>query len=180
MVCCEGNLTCFDMFSVTKESNGACLHKILYFSVIGIHCFSLFIRGRVLQCMQGIVNRQHMSSHYAAIAHLHADAHTRHKDGLQVNSGPDVQKRQGGKDKQATKHELRQQARAKRKAEWESFLSTKPDNNYVSPDDAQAIIDATRNMGDYKLKSEKDYVPDESKRMTPKRKKRQVSAPICC
>lgn len=35
-------------------------------------------------------------------------------------------------------------------------------------------MDATRNMGDYKLKSEKGYVPDESKRMTPTRKKKQV------
>jgi hypothetical protein len=90
-----------------------------------------------------------------------------------------VQKRAGAKNKKATKHELRQLARARRKAEWEAFMATKRDNNYVSPDDAQAIIDATRNMGDYKLKSEKDYVPDEKKRMTPKRKKRQVLHLIC-
>jgi hypothetical protein len=85
-----------------------------------------------------------------------------------------MQMKPGGKNKQLSKHELRQQARAKRKAEWEAFLSTKPDDNYVNPVDAEAIIDATRNMGDYKLKSEKSYVPDENKRMTPKRKKQQV------
>jgi hypothetical protein len=88
-----------------------------------------------------------------------------------------MQTKQGGKNKQISKHELRQQARAKRKAEWEAFLSTKPDDNYVNPVDTQAIIDATRNMGDYKLKSEKSYVPDENQRMTPKRKKQQVRGP---
>ena len=85
-----------------------------------------------------------------------------------------LQTKQGGKNKQISKHELRQQARAKRKEEWEAFLSTKPDDNYVNPVDAEAIVDATRNMGDYKLKSEKGYVPDEGKRMTPTRKKKQV------
>lgn len=69
---------------------------------------------------------------------------------------------------------MRLAARAKRKAEWEEFLKTKPDDDYVNPDDAQAITNATRNMGDYKLKSEKDYVPDESKRMSPGQKKQQV------
>lgn len=65
-------------------------------------------------------------------------------------------------------------ARAKRNAEWEAFLKTKPDDDYVNPDDEQAIINATKNMGDYKLKGEKDYVPDENKRMTPEKKKEQV------
>lgn len=39
-------------------------------------------------------------------------------------------------------------------------------------------MDATRNMGDYKLKSEKGYVPGENKRMTPKRKKQQVQPTV--
>lgn len=73
-----------------------------------------------------------------------------------------------------SKTEMRMAARAKRKAEWEQFLKTKPDDDYVNPDDAQAITDAARNMGDYKLKSEKDFVPDETRRMTPEQKKQQV------
>lgn len=78
------------------------------------------------------------------------------------------------KAKLKSKHELRRDARAKRKAEWEAFLKTKPDDDFVNPHDQQAIINATKNMGDYKLKSEKDFVPDERSRMTPDKKKEQV------
>lgn len=81
---------------------------------------------------------------------------------------------QGKNTKLKSKHELRMAARAKRNAEWEAFLKTKPDDDYVNPDDEQAIINATKDMGDYKLKSEKDYVPDENKRMTPEKKKEQA------
>lgn len=94
-------------------------------------------------------------------------------DNMQNNEPMEMQGR-GAKANLKSKSEMRRAARAKRKAQWEEFLKTKPDDDYVNADDAQAITNATRNMGDYKLKSEKDFVPDETKRMSPEQKKQQV------
>jgi hypothetical protein len=63
--------------------------------------------------------------------------------------------------KTATKADLRREARKKREAEWEAFLATKPDNSYENPEDVEAIREAQENMGDYKLKSDLNYVPPE-------------------
>lgn len=80
------------------------------------------------------------------------------------------------------KHEQRKQARAARQAEWDAFLATKPDGDYVNPEDAAAIERAQKQMGDFKLKSDQDYVPPQGERMTAARKKQQVrsteSAPL--
>lgn len=73
-----------------------------------------------------------------------------------------------------SKHEQRKAVRAKRQEEWNAFLSTKPDDSYMNPDDIAAIKDAEQNMGDFKLKSDKDFIPSEEQRMTAPRKKQQV------
>ena len=73
-----------------------------------------------------------------------------------------------------SKHEQRKAAKERRAAEWEAFMKTKPDDNDVNPDDAAAIREAEQNMGDFKLKSDKAYLPPPGQRMTAARKKQQV------
>jgi hypothetical protein len=74
------------------------------------------------------------------------------------------------------KHEQRKAARARRAAEWETFMKTKPDDDYINADDEAAIKNAEANMGDFKLKSDRAYVPPEGDRVTAARKKQQARA----
>ena len=67
--------------------------------------------------------------------------------------------------------------RAKRKAreaEWREFNATKPDPKYENPDDLAAIEEANRTRGDFKLKSEPDYVVPEEDQQFYDRKRRQM------
>ena len=42
-----------------------------------------------------------------------------------------------------------------------AFSATRPDDSFESPADLQAIREAEHNMGDFKLKSDPEYVPPE-------------------
>ena len=67
--------------------------------------------------------------------------------------------------------------RAKRKAreaEWREFNASKPDPKYENPDDLAAIEEANRTRGDFKLKSEPDYVVPEEDQQFYDRKRRQM------
>ena len=55
----------------------------------------------------------------------------------------------------------RRLARKRREAELVAFDATKPDDSFESAADLQAIRDAERNMGDFKLKSDPEYIPPE-------------------
>ena len=55
----------------------------------------------------------------------------------------------------------RRLARKKREAELVAFSATRPDDSFESPADLQAIREAEQNMGDFKLKSDPEYVPPE-------------------
>lgn len=55
----------------------------------------------------------------------------------------------------------RRLARKKREAELVAFSATRPDDSFESPADLQAIREAEHNMGDFKLKSDPEYVPPE-------------------
>ncbi|KAF5842039.1 hypothetical protein DUNSADRAFT_9608 [Dunaliella salina] len=57
-----------------------------------------------------------------------------------------------------TKADQRRLARKKREAEWHAFNLTRPDEKYENEEDVQAIQEAEQNMGDYKLKSDQNYV----------------------
>lgn len=48
---------------------------------------------------------------------------------------------------------------------WEELYNTKPDDDYEDPADVSAIKEAKDNMGDYKLKTAKDYVVPDHLRM---------------
>lgn len=76
--------------------------------------------------------------------------------------------------KKLTKADLRRIARRKREAEWEAFNATKPDKDKENPDDVDAIREAEANMGDFKLKSDPNYVVPEGERMNKEKKRRQM------
>ncbi|XP_065931883.1 cilia- and flagella-associated protein 44 isoform X1 [Magallana gigas] len=63
------------------------------------------------------------------------------------------------------KVEEKKQKRAARRAQWEELYNTKPDDDYEDPADVAAIKEAKDNMGDYKLKTAKDYVVPDHLRM---------------
>lgn len=49
--------------------------------------------------------------------------------------------------------------------QWEELYNTKPDDDYEDPADVAAIKEAKDNMGDYKLKTAKNYVVPDHLRM---------------
>ncbi|XP_062616211.1 cilia- and flagella-associated protein 44-like [Saccostrea cucullata] len=63
------------------------------------------------------------------------------------------------------KVEEKKQKRAARRAQWEELYNTKPDDDYEDPADLAAIKEAKDNMGDFKLKTAKDYVVPDHLRM---------------
>ncbi|XP_076438307.1 cilia- and flagella-associated protein 44-like isoform X2 [Babylonia areolata] len=67
--------------------------------------------------------------------------------------------------KALSKVEEKKKKRAIRRAMWEDLYSSKPDDNYEDPSDVEAIREAKENMGDYKLKTAKDYVVPDHLRM---------------
>ncbi|KAK7105366.1 cilia- and flagella-associated protein 44-like [Littorina saxatilis] len=67
--------------------------------------------------------------------------------------------------KALSKVEEKKKKRAIRRAMWEDLYASKPDDNYEDPSDVEAIHEAEENMGDYKLKTAKDYVVPDHLRM---------------
>lgn len=49
--------------------------------------------------------------------------------------------------------------------QWNELYNTKPDDDYEDPADIKKIKEAQENMGDYKLKTAKDYVVPDHLRM---------------
>ena len=56
---------------------------------------------------------------------------------------------------------LRRLARKRREAELTAFSATRPDDSFEAPADLQAIREAEQHMGDFKLKSDPEYIPPE-------------------
>ncbi|XP_031554688.1 cilia- and flagella-associated protein 44-like isoform X2 [Actinia tenebrosa] len=81
----------------------------------------------------------------------------------------------GGKVAKALeKAEARRIKRMNRQAQWDELNRNKPDENYEDPKDKAAIKEAKENMGDYKLKTAKDYVVPESQRVNAEKKRLQL------
>ncbi|XP_070551975.1 cilia- and flagella-associated protein 44-like isoform X2 [Ptychodera flava] len=72
------------------------------------------------------------------------------------------------------KVEKAKQKRAARQAQWDSLYSSKPPDDYEDPADVSAIKEAQENMGDYKLKTAKDYTVPEHLRMNALKKRNQL------
>ncbi|KAL0968428.1 hypothetical protein UPYG_G00266720 [Umbra pygmaea] len=62
----------------------------------------------------------------------------------------------------------------KRRKEWAELFAAKPDENCEDPEDVQAITLAMENMGDFKLKSAKDFTVPEHLRMNAEKKRAQL------
>ncbi|XP_033981538.1 cilia- and flagella-associated protein 44 isoform X1 [Trematomus bernacchii] len=73
--------------------------------------------------------------------------------------------------------EKAEQARAKiekRKQEWAQLYAEKPSENCEDPQDVQAIVEAKENLGDLKLKSDKDFTMPKHLRMNAERKSTEL------
>ncbi|CCI49176.1 unnamed protein product [Albugo candida] len=71
--------------------------------------------------------------------------------------------------------QARKQMRAARKLTLEKLLANKPGEDADDPRDLVAIAYAQRNLGDYKLKSDDDYVVPDNKRVNAAKKKTQMA-----
>lgn len=58
--------------------------------------------------------------------------------------------------------------------QWDELYRNKPDEDYQDPKDVAAIKEAQENMGDYKLKTAKDYVVPERQRVNAEKKRIQL------
>lgn len=54
--------------------------------------------------------------------------------------------------------DLRKANRRAREAQWAAFEATKPDDTYEAPADVDALQNAKATIGDFKLKSDPDFV----------------------
>lgn len=93
----------------------------------------------------------------------------------QQQQAPTTQGQLGSKVANAlAKAEARRQKRLARQAEWDELYRGRPDEGYEDPKDLAAIKEARENMGDYKLKTAKDYVVPESQRVNAEKKRIQL------
>lgn len=96
------------------------------------------------------------------------------KKGAAVPRAKDGKAKTKGGKKNGGEAETRKKARAERKKQLEKLKASKPDKNVDDPADVQAVQYAERNMGDYKLKSDPNYVVPEHQRVDANRKRRQM------
>ncbi|XP_029614593.1 cilia- and flagella-associated protein 44 isoform X1 [Salmo trutta] len=83
--------------------------------------------------------------------------------------------RQAEKLRKATEKAERARAKIeKRRKEWAELYAAKPNENCEDPEDVRAIRLATENMGDFKLKTAKDFTVPEHLRMNAEKKRAQL------
>jgi len=58
--------------------------------------------------------------------------------------------------------------------QWEELYRSKPDENYEDPEDVEAIQNAERTIGDFKLKTAADYVVPEGQRVNAEKKRAEL------
>eukprot|EP00002_Diphylleia_rotans_P014287 TRINITY_DN2784_c0_g1_i6.p1 TRINITY_DN2784_c0_g1~~TRINITY_DN2784_c0_g1_i6.p1 ORF type:complete len:1834 (-),score=489.32 TRINITY_DN2784_c0_g1_i6:186-5687(-) len=73
-----------------------------------------------------------------------------------------------------SKADVRKAQRAARAKVWDELMAKKPDEKYEDPDDVAAIAYAEKHMGDYKLKTDDDYIVPEHQRVNAEKKRRQM------
>ncbi|CAB1323036.1 unnamed protein product [Coregonus sp. 'balchen'] len=83
--------------------------------------------------------------------------------------------RQAEKLRKATEKAERARAKIeKRRKEWAELYAAKPNENCEDPEDVRAIRLATEKMGDFKLKTAKDFTVPEHLRMNAEKKRAQL------
>jgi hypothetical protein len=85
-------------------------------------------------------------------------------------------KEKAGKLSREDQQQLRKIKRQIRKKEWGQFISSKPDPEKVAPEDEEAVEFARTHMGDYKLKTSRDYVVPPEERINTEIKREQIVA----
>lgn len=85
-------------------------------------------------------------------------------------------KEKAGKLTRDEAQQLRKFKRTLRKEEWARFIAAKPDPNKVAPEDEEAVEYARTHMGDYKLKTSRDYVVPPEERVNTEIKREQIVA----
>mgnify|MGYP001188008898 CR=1 FL=1 len=93
-----------------------------------------------------------------------------HADGWNAALAQD----EDGEQQPLQKQELRRLQRKKREEQWAQFNKTKPDESYENPNDAAMIKEAIENMGDFKLKSDPNYIVPEDQRVNATKKRTQM------
>lgn len=58
--------------------------------------------------------------------------------------------------------------------QWDVLLKRKPDDKFEDPHDAEVLRIAKETIGDYKLKSSKDYVVPEDQQVTTEKKRQEL------
>ncbi|KAJ8002958.1 hypothetical protein DPEC_G00164360 [Dallia pectoralis] len=83
--------------------------------------------------------------------------------------------RQAEKLRKATEKAERARAKIdKRRKEWDELFAAKPNENCEDPEDVRAIRLAKENMGDLKLKTDKDFTVPEQLRINAEKKRAQL------
>ncbi|XP_062376877.1 cilia- and flagella-associated protein 44 [Sardina pilchardus] len=96
--------------------------------------------------------------------------HSRMKPGVSKLIGRQAEKLR----KVAEKAEKARAKIEKRKKEWDELYASKPSEDCEDPADVLAIRSATENMGDFKLKTAKDFSVPEHLRMNAEKKRAQL------
>ncbi|XP_036376519.1 cilia- and flagella-associated protein 44 [Megalops cyprinoides] len=101
------------------------------------------------------------------------------QDDLGVLQGRGMRGRVAGHqgERQQKAAEKAEQVKAKierRKQEWADLFASKPDQDYEDPADVLALQQAIEHMGDFKLKTAKDFTVPEQLRMNTERKRSQL------
>ncbi|KAJ1511739.1 Cilia- and flagella-associated protein 44 [Coelomomyces lativittatus] len=77
-------------------------------------------------------------------------------------------------EKSLTRQEERRRIKIERQEAWKQLMSSKPSPHSEDPQDTAAIRLAETNMGDYKLKMDKNYVVPENEQLNAAKKKKQI------
>ena len=91
-----------------------------------------------------------------------------------AGAAEDDEDEDGDEDAAAHRADTRKRMRAKRKLKMVALEKRKPAVNDVDPNDVAVIKWVQRNVGDYKLKTAKDYVVPESMRINAEKKRQQL------
>ena len=79
-----------------------------------------------------------------------------------------------GNEKKLSAFEMRKIMRIERKQAMEDLVNKKPDEDADDPRDVEAITDAIKNLGDYKIKTNEDYEVPEELQVNAEKKRQQI------
>mmetsp|Transcript_24697 Transcript_24697/g.74172 ORF Transcript_24697/g.74172 Transcript_24697/m.74172 type:complete len:1868 (-) Transcript_24697:86-5689(-) len=126
--------------------------------------------------MQSIRGKKRIAASLDEKARLAALAATGSATSAKAEKEALLAKEKSGKLTREEQQRLRRIKRQIRKEEWAAFNAEKPDPEKVSPEDEAAVEHARTHMGDYKLKTSRDYVIPPEERVNTEKKREQIVA----